>query len=88
VTTTILSQDMKLWVAFLKMYATGRCSGIQTRQGGAGALLLFKGPKQPLGFPTLAIDLEFVLNHPRESVREAIARKLIVARREFKRRPS
>lgn len=52
------------------------------------ALLLFNGPKVPSGFPTLAIELDFVLTEERETVRRIIAKKLIQARRDFRRRPS
>ena len=86
--TAVLTDDVRNWVAFLRVYATRRCTALQPGHGQAPALMLFNGPRTQLGFPTLAVELEFVLGEERETVRSVIAKRLLQARREFRRRPS
>jgi hypothetical protein len=84
----ILNQDTRNWIQFLKFYATSRCTAIQPGFQNQAALLLFNGPKVQWGFPTLAIELDFVLTEERETVRSVIAQKLKRARYQFRRKPS
>ena len=84
--TVVLTDDIRNWIAFLRMYASSRVHAIQPALKDSPALVLLNGPKTPLGHATLAVELDAVLCQPRETVRAEIARKLKQARRDFRRR--
>jgi hypothetical protein len=87
--THIIDSNIRNWIAFLRCYASRRIHGIQAGMPGKyPSLVLLNGPKVQWGYPTLAVELDFVLNEERETVRSVIAQRLMQARREFRRKVS
>jgi hypothetical protein len=83
----LLDDSIETWIIFLRRCYCTRITAIQKKNGDAGALVLINGPKMPLGYATLAVELAAVLTHPPDVVRHEIAVKLWAARKEFRRRP-
>jgi hypothetical protein len=85
--TYIISDDPEDWVLFLRDYASSRIHAIQPGFATADALVLIAGPRAKWGTSTLAMELSEVLTLPREILRSIIAKKLLKARKDFRRKP-